>query len=297
MTREFDLQGHRGARGLFPENTIEGFLATRALGVDSVELDVAVTEDGVAVVSHDPVLDPELTRGPDGTWIEGKPRVIREMRWAELAGYDVGRIRPGSRLAARFPDQAAHDGAGMPTLDTVFRTLPGLRIHAEIKTLPDRPDLTVTPEAMAEAIVAAAEAAEALDRLVVRSFDWRGLAFLGRTRPEIPLVWLTSATEAARPELWWGMAGYAGSVPAAVAAAAGTPRGWRPGWAPRHDMLTKATLDEAHGLGLQVMPWTVDDAGDIARLIDWGVDGLCTDRPDVARAVMRAAGLALPPSG
>ncbi|MCX7383972.1 MAG: glycerophosphodiester phosphodiesterase family protein [Alphaproteobacteria bacterium] len=294
MTRIFDLQGHRGARGLFPENTIEGFRATSAIGVDSIELDVAVTADGVAIVSHDPTLDPDLTRGPDGKWIEGPERVIRAMTLAEIQRYDVGRIRPGSTLARRFPHQMPRDGAGMPTLEEVFRALPGMRIHAEIKTLPDRPALTVPPAVMAEAIVAAAQATGALGRLAVRSFDWRGLAYLAGAHPAIPLVWLTSPGEAKAPGLWWDMPDHTGSTPAAVARAAGRNGEWQPAWAPRHDGLTREAIAEAHAIGLLVMPWTVDDAGDIDRLIDWGVDGICTDRPDVARTVMLSRGMALP---
>ncbi len=296
MTRIFDLQGHRGARGLFPENTIEGFRSTAALGVDSIELDVAVTADGVAVVSHDPTLDPDLTRRPDGAWIDSPDQVIRDMTLAEVQRYDVGRIRPGSASARRFPHQAPHDGARMPTLDAVFRALPSLRIHAEIKTLPDRPGLTVPPDIMAEAIIAAATAAGALGRLAVRSFDWRGLAYLRAAHPAIPLVWLTSPGETKNPGLWWEMPEHTGSTPSAVARAAGRPACWQPAWAPRHDGLTRDAIDEAHALGLLVMPWTVDDAGDIDRLIDWGVDGICTDRPDVARAVMAKHGMALPPA-
>ncbi len=294
MTRLFDLQGHRGARGLFPENTIAGFRATAAIGVDSMELDVAVTADGVAVVSHDPTLDPDLTRSPDGGWIDRPDMVIREMTLAEIRRYDVGRIRPGSALERRFPAQVPHDGAGMPTLEEVFRALPGMRIHAEIKTLADRPELTVSPAVMAEAIIAAATATGALGRLAVRSFDWRGLAYLGAAHPMIPLVWLTSPGEAKAPGLWWDMPDHAGSTPAAVARAAGRPAGWQPAWAPHHNGLTQAAIAEAHALGLLVMPWTVDDAGDIDRLIGWGVDGICTDRPDVARAVMQMRGMALP---
>lgn len=295
MTRIFDLQGHRGARGLFPENTIEGFLATSAIGVDSIELDIAVTADGVAVVSHDPTLDPDLTRGPDGAWIDRGDMVIRAMTLAEIQRFDVGRIRPGSALSRRFPHQAPQDGALMPTLGAVFRALPGLRIHAEIKTLPDRPELTVPPSVMAESIIAAATEAGALDRIAVRSFDWRGLAYLQAAHPAIPLVWLTSPGEAKSPGLWWDMPDHTGSTPAAVARAAGRPAAWQPAWAPRHDGLTREAIAEAHALGLRVMPWTVDDAGDIGRLIDWGIDGICTDRPDVARAEMAARGMVLPP--
>jgi glycerophosphoryl diester phosphodiesterase len=275
----YERCGHRGARGLFPENTLEGFAATIALGVDSIELDVAVTADGIAVVSHDATLHPDLTRGPDGAWLGTERPVIRSLTFAELQRYDVGRLRPGSRFAALFPDQRPIDGARIPTLEAAFRATPGVRIDAELKTLPDRPELTVPPDVMAEAVIAAAEAAGALARLAIRSFDWRGLAHLRRTRPEIPLAWLTRPETDQRADLWWGIA--AASAPQAVARAAGTPASWHPAWAPHHAALTPSQVAEAHALGLRVLPWTVNDPGDMARLLAWGVDGLCTDRPDL----------------
>ena len=294
MTRAFDLQGHRGARGLFPENTLEGFIATCALGVDSLELDVAITADGVAVVSHDALLHGDLTRDADGAWLSDTGPVIRHLTFAETQRFDVGRLRPGSRTATLFPAQVPHDGARMPTLEAVFRATPGVRIDAEIKTLPDRPAVTVAPAVMADAIVAAAAAAGALARLVVRSFDWRGLAHLRRTRPEVPLIWLTSPTEAAARGVWWNMPGFTGSVAQAVAAAAGVTSGWAPGWAPQHASITPPDIAEAHALGLKILPWTVNTPADMNRLIAWGVDGLCSDRPDLVRIAMHAAGIATP---
>ncbi|MBU6498433.1 MAG: glycerophosphodiester phosphodiesterase [Rhodospirillales bacterium] len=298
MTPRFELQGHRGARGLFPENTLEGFAATCALGVDTIELDVAVTADGVAMVTHDPELNPDLTRGPDGAWLARPGPAIRHLRAADLAGYDVGRLRPGSAYAARYPAQTGRDGARIPRLADVFAQTGRVRIDAEIKTLPDRPDLTVPPQTMAEAIVAVAAAAGALDRLVVRSFDWRGLRHLCAHRPRVPLVWLTDAKTEAASRLWWDgvdPAEFGGSVPACIAAEA-AEAAWRPVWAPEHGSLTEARLADAHARGLRVLPWTVNEPADMARLIAWGVDGFCTDRPDLAHTAMRQAGLA-PPGG
>jgi glycerophosphoryl diester phosphodiesterase len=305
--RVFDLQGHRGARGLFPENTLAGFAATLAVGVTSLELDVAVTRDGVAVVTHDPVLSPDLARTPDGKWLgEAGPRdatpAVNALDLAELHRFDVGRQRPGSDLAAECPEQAPHDGACIPTLSEVL-LLAGrcrVRVDAELKTDPRAPDLSVTPEAMADLVVATAAAAGAGDWLAVRSFDWRGLRHLRAVRPEVPLAWLSNAATEAESGLWWHEPGDASvdrSTPAAVAAAAfrhGRPA-WTPVWAPAYRGLTAWQIGEAHALGLRVVPWTVNDQADMAMLITLGVDGLCTDRPDLAREVIAAFGLTLPP--
>ena len=289
MTRPA-LIGHRGARGLFPENTLEGFRAAAALGIDGIELDVALTADGVAVVCHDPALNPDLARVAGGVWIAAPGRLIHGLPEAALAGYDVGRPRPGSPAAATFPDQHPIDGARIPRLDAVL-ALPGLTFVVELKTLPDHPDWTAAATEMAEAALAAAERAGALDRVIFESFDWRGPRHLRRLRPDLPLAWLTRPETVAAAALWWDgprPEDFAGSVPRAVAAEGGQI------WAPEYRDLTGDAIAEAHGLGLAVYAWTVNAAEDMARLIGWGIDGIITDRPDRARAMLAAAGLALP---
>lgn len=92
----FDIQGHRGARGLMPENTLAGFAHALAIGVTTLELDCAITKDNVVVVSHDPLLNPDITRGPDGEWLAQPGPPIRHLTYDELQRYDVGRIKPGS---------------------------------------------------------------------------------------------------------------------------------------------------------------------------------------------------------
>lgn len=291
MRRAIELQGHRGARGLFPENTLEGFAAALALGIDSFELDVVLTADGIPVISHDAALNPDIARGPDGAWLATRGPLIRSLRLAELAMYDVGRIRPGSAYAAQFPDQAPHDGARIPTLAEALAVDPEVRFNIEMKTFPDHPHWTVGPTVMAEAVIAVVEAAGALGRISIESFDWRGPRHLRRLRPDLPLAWLTSPDTIAHAALWWDgpvPADYCGSVPRAVAAEGG------PIWAPQHADLSGALIDEAHALGLAVLPWTVNCAEDMQRLLLLGIDGLITDRPDIARQVMAEAGLPLP---
>lgn len=292
MARQFELQGHRGARGLFPENTLEGFAAAIALGIDRIELDVAVTADGVAVVFHDATLNRDLVRGPDGAWLGGPGPAIRTLTLDALIGYDVGRLRPGSIYAARHRRQVPHDGARIPTLAATFRATGATRLDVELKTLPDRPGLTVSAAEMADIVLAVASDCGATARLDLRSFDWRGLRHAHRRCPEIGLTFLTQRHMLATASLWWDgttPADHGGSVPRAVAAEAPGA-----GWAPDHHGLTRAAVAEAQALGLRVVPWTVNAPSDLRRLIAWGVDGVCTDRPDLARAAMAAAGLPLP---
>ena len=278
------LIGHRGARGLFPENTCEGFARAVALGIDGIELDVGVTADGVPVVCHDPALNPDLVRSADGRWLQGPGPLIRSLTAAELACYDVGRVRPGSAIAS--PDQIPHDGARIPRLDEVLSRF-DTRFVIELKTLADHPDWTVPAVEMAELVAVAVEARRAAGRVWIESFDWRGPRHLRRTRPGLALAWLTRQATVAAARLWWDgptPADYGGSVPRAVAAEAGVRSG--DVWAPDHVDLTKELIAEAHELGLAVLPWTVNRPEEMARLIGWGVDGLVTDRPDLARGVI-----------
>jgi glycerophosphoryl diester phosphodiesterase len=284
MSRAFDLQGHRGARALFPENTLEGIAATLGIGVDTIELDVALSADDVVVVTHDASLNPDLTRAADGGWLATPGPAVRTLTLAELRCYDVGRLRPGSAYAGLFPNQKACDGARIPTLAEVLAlTVPArVRVSAEVKVPAEQPDLAIPT---ADIVVASAADAEATGLLSIRSFDWRPLRHLRRHHPRLPLTWLTSAATRTADE-----------APAAVAAEAreGAAVSWVPVWAPEHTQLTQPLVAEAQALGLVVIPWTVNGPDEMAQLIAWSVDGLCSDCPDLARAAMAAAGLPLP---
>jgi len=286
MKRPCLVIGHRGARGLYPENTLAGFTGALALGVDALELDVGMTADGVVVVTHDPALNPDHTRDAAGAFLAGPGPLIRSLRLEELAAYDVGRLRPRTAYAARFPRQQPVDGARIPTLAEVLRLDADFVI--ELKTFPDQPNRSAGAVEMAEAVAAAADAAGITPRITVEGFDWRGPRHLRRIRPHLRLAWLTSAATVRHAAIWWDgpqPGDYGGSVPRAVAAEGG------PVWAPEHAGLTRDLVEEAHALGLQVMPWTVNHPSRMRRLLGWGVDGLVTDRPDLARRIV----LEIPP--
>lgn len=295
MNRHFELQGHRGARGLFPENTLEGFRAALEFGVSSVELDVAVTADGVPVVVHDPVLNPDLARVPDlmrglyGTWLTGPGPRLRDLKLADLAHYDVGRARPGSAVARAHPWQRPIDGARIPTLDAVFQALAGsgVIVDVELKTDPTRPELSVSPVEMAEAVMASATRCNALRHLAVRSFDWRGLYYLRAAWPDLRLGWLTCAETANRA--WWGDVAVPGRQAIDAVAIASGGRALTC-WAPHYSGLDAALIARGHALGLSIVPWTVNAPADMDRLLGWGVDGFCTDRPDLGRDAIERAG-------
>ena len=132
MARVLDIQGHRGARALFPENTLEGFRAAAELDVTAFELDVGMTADGLVVVIHDFALNPDIARDARGAWLAAPGPTVWLMSYADLSRYDVGRLRPVSPTAALFPDQQhLHDGARVPTLAAVLAALPPARFTIE----------------------------------------------------------------------------------------------------------------------------------------------------------------------
>ena len=286
---DFDLQGHRGAGGLFPENTLDGFRAAAQLGVTTMELDVGTTRDGAVVVHHDPALNPDTTRDGTGRWLDGAGPLLRDLTLAQLREYDIGRLRLGTPYADAYAGQAPQDGATIPTLDEVLALNPSLRWNIEVKVMPTHPDWTVTAEEMAERVLHIVGAAGAGPRVTVQSFDWRTPRHVRRIRPAVATGWLTAASTVADAPLWLGRdVRRMEDVPDAVAAEGGGT------WTPHHPDLTEDLLDRAHDLGLRVIPWTVNARDDMQRLMDWGVDGLISDWPDRALALLGRPGAGRP---
>jgi glycerophosphoryl diester phosphodiesterase len=300
----FDLQGHRGARGLRPENTLPAFAKALSLGVTTLELDLGLTRDRVLVVGHDPRLSANVARGPDGRFVEGSGPAIYASTYDDLQGYDVGRLRPGSAYAARFPEQVGMDGVRMPRFADVV-ALAGragnrsVRFNVEIKIDLRDPEATAPPAAFADALVAFLREHDLGPRVTIQSFDWRTLLEVSRAAPDIRTACLTIVTpnndtvtpDASGASPWHAglsMRENGGSMPALVKAAG--CRVWSMFWR----NLSADDVARSHAIGVEVLPWTVNDPADMARLIDMGVDGIITDYPDRLRAVMAAKKLPLP---
>ncbi len=301
----FDLQGHRGARGLEPENTLPAFEKALSLGVTTLELDVGVTADGVVVIGHDPALNPNITRDATGQWLTvpagGKGPLIKTMTLADVQAFDVGRIKPDTPYAKQFSTQTPRDGTRMPTLAALFERVKALkadavRFNIETKINPQQADDTVPPEAFVQALLNAINAANMASRVTIQSFDWRTLQLAQKLAPAIPTVYLsfqTATVDTMKDGVWtagFQLAEHGGSVARMVKAAGGAV------WSPNGGSLTQALVKDAQALGLKVIPWTVNSAPDMQRFIDWGVDGLITDYPDLLREQMRLRKMPLPPS-
>jgi len=298
----FDLQGHRGARGLAPENTLAGFARALQIGVTTLETDLAITKDGVVVLSHDPVLNPDIVRDADGQWLAAPGPAINSLMLPELKRFDVGRIKPGTKYAQQFAGQTPADGQRIPTLaeliDLAKSSGKTPRFNIETKLSPDKPQETPEPDTFVRRVAEAVRSAGLAHRTTLQSFDWRTLVAAKRLAPEIETVCLTYEKTlqdridgGRRPSPWLAgldPAAHGGSVPRLTAAAGcGT-------WSPYFRELGPSAVAEAQALGLKVVPWTVNTRDDLARIIDMKVDGLITDYPDRAREVMAAKGIPLP---
>ncbi len=298
-----ELQGHRGARGLAPENTLPAFAVALSIGVTTLELDVGVTRDGVLVISHDPMLNPDIVRGPDGNWLEKRGPAIHALTYAELQRYDVGRLKSGTKYAARYPQQQSVDGARIPRLADLFALVrragnETVRFNIETKLDPEKPGETPPPEAFARALIAAVRDAGVAARTTIQSFDWRTLQVVQRDAPEIATVYLSAqqswldniAAESLLGSGWTAGFRYRehGSVAKMVKAAGGAI------WSPYFGDLDVAKLKEARALGLKVVVWTVNDPAAIDSMLALGVDGIISDYPDRVREIMAKRGLPLP---
>jgi glycerophosphoryl diester phosphodiesterase len=300
----FDLQGHRGARGLAPENSLAAFAEALSIGVTTLELDAGISRDGVVMISHNRRLSPDLTRDASGVWLTQDGPALFSLSRDELKEYDIGRIDPASRYARKFPDQVPRDGSRMPTLDEVFALVEragnkDVRFNIETKISPFESNLTLPPEAYVEAILSVVHRAGMTARVTIQSFDWRTLQHVQRLAPtmvtsylSVQQNWLDNIRAGeAGPSPW--TAGFdiddqGGNVAALVAAAGGAV------WAPFHREVDRARIEDAHARGLKVKVWTVNDEARMNQLIDLGVDGIITDYPDRLRRVMAARNMSLP---
>lgn len=255
----FDLQAHRGGAGLRPENSLDAFGHALELGVSTLELDVQISLDGKPAISHERVL-------PDGEFIAWLPA----------------------------------EELGLPVLDDVFdllasRRADDVRVNVETKFDVVHPDEVAPRERFVDVVVQSVRRAGLVDRVSIQSFDWAVLDLVRSAEAGLALNVLTNTPylEIGQPGSSPWTAGvdvddFAGDV-----AAAASGRGYT-ALSPSHTIVTAKLVREAHDADLLVIPYTVDDAGLMDGLIDLGVDGLITNRPDLGREVLAARGLKLP---
>jgi glycerophosphoryl diester phosphodiesterase len=252
------VHGHRGARAMRPENTIPAFEYAIAAGVDVLELDMAVTKDDVVVVSHDPLLNPEICKGPTASI------PIRTLTLKELRQWDCGALRN-----PRFPKQTPVPGTSMPTLDEVFDLAPRgkFEFNIETKIFEDHPEYTPSPEKFARLVLDCVQRHGLSSRIILQSFDFRTLHATKSLAPEIRL----SALYEKGPESFLQIARRAGAQIVS----------------PESNLVTPEKVREAHSAGISVVPWTVNTHSEWDALVAAGVDAIISDDPAALIAYLK----------
>jgi len=302
---------HRGGAGLWPENTMAAFTRAIAAGADGIELDVHLSKDRKLVVHHDESLKPSIARGPDGAWLTRPTPLLKELTHDEMRAYDIGRLRPGARYAARYPDQVPADGERIPLLADVYalvkeKAKPGFRLYVELKTALLDLSQSADPRELADAAVALTREHGLEETVTFVSFDWRALARAKEIAPSILNAFTTLPFFQVDPQDASAQRDEPGSEDDLIrkASAAGAPWAngydWRlqedttfagrmlraiaagpaDGWFAWHGDVTPANAALATELGLAVSCWTVDEEAEMKRLAALGVEAILTDRPD-----------------
>ena len=300
------IYAHRAGRGLMPEQTLPAYVAALRLGVDYVDMDIGMTKDGVLVITHNLSLNPDLTRDQNGRWIS-YPIPIKSLTLQQLQKYDVGRLKPGTRYASYFPHQRPIDHTPIPTLGEIVRLVKKIAgdkvgFQIEIKNDPTQPELTASPKEFAQALYQLITEEGIGNRTEIQAYDWRCLIELHKLDRNIKTAYLSDHTTEVMDNTEKGTwtagllpkdHGY--SLPKMVKHLGGNC------WEPFAMDLTKSDLDEAHRLGLKVVAWgwpelegTEFNYAQNDKLLDWGVDGIITDRPDILRGILAARGMNLP---
>ena len=298
------IHGHRGARGLAPENTLAGFACALKVGVDVLELDLRMSADGKIVIHHDRKLNPDLTRIKAGTWLTPPTKPLDHYTFEALQQFDMGHARPESSILKRFPCQTAWDGQTIPDLamlrDRVAPALDdGLLLNLEIKSDPLKPEQGPTPTDWATTLVDELNTLGLIDQCWVQSFDWRVLRQIHALTDQLPTGFLTSAqpdfdtitahANSASPWLdGYDPAQFSHNLPQAIAAAGGHY------WGPCFQDLTRSRVAEAQSLGLEVHTWTVNEITHIETMVDYAVNGIISDYPDRVRTVLAKRQYVLP---
>ncbi len=315
QARPFDLQAHRGGIGLVTESTLKAFANALELGVSTLELDTQVSEDGYVVVTHDRqvlahrCLDtgPATANDPEFPYV-GK--YIKDLHWDQIRTLDCGTQR-----AEAYAGQQTVPGARMVLLSEVFDLVKRYRaydvmLNIETKVEAGAPQETAPRDVFVAAVVGQIRQHRMQHQVSIQSFDWATLMRVSELAPELPIVALSNAQSflqcgmpGASP--WTGgidMDDFDCNLPAAAASFGadaispvhGSPQSGRIDDAGYEAFTTREMFEQAHTLGMTVIPWTINDTATMAHLIDIGVDGIITDYPDRLRSVMQMQAMPLP---
>lgn len=308
----FDLEAHRGGRNVRPENTLYSYAYAIELGATSIECDMQLTKDGQIVMSHNPILNSDITRDENGNYIENNKYDIRLMTVDELKKFDVGVMDPncGEYYDLHGKTQFTYD-AKIPTLEELMQLIQSygdknIVLNIETKSYPNPVSAgyknNADPKKFVEVFNNIVKKYDMEDRVVLQSFDWQTLIEMKKLNPNISTSalwqeqpsWGRDSESLRRYEKkkspWLGgldIKDYQGN-PVKAAHAIGADI-----ISPYYTEISKQDVDEAHSLGMKVVPWTVNNEKDMNMLLDMGVDGIISDKPWLLKQVLEKRNIKL----
>lgn len=260
----FDIQGHRGCRGLLPENTIAAFTKALMIGVNTLEFDLVISKDNQIVVSHDTFFSHEITMMVDGMDVTEKNETdfnLYEMNYADIKEIDVG-MKPHPKFSAQLNVPAVKPLL-KEVIETTERISSKIRYNGEIKSTLEGDTINHPQIArFCDLVVAQIKKSNVTDRFTIQSFDIRALEYIHEMYPKIALSYLVDTKGTLKKQL-----SKLSFIPTV--------------YSPDYTLLTKKDVDAAHDLGMRVIPWTVNTVDEITTLIAMGVDGIITDYPNL----------------
>lgn len=308
----FDLEAHRGGRDVRPENTLYSYAYAIELGATSIECDMQLTKDGQIVMSHNPILNSDITRDENGNYIENNKYDIRLMTVDELKKFDVGVMDPncGEYYDLHGKTQFTYE-AKIPTLEELMQLIQSygdknIVLNIETKSYPDPASAgyknNADPKKFVEVFNNIVKKYDMEDRVVLQSFDWQTLIEMKKLNSNISTSalwqeqpsWGRDSESLRRYEKkkspWLGgldIKDYQGN-PVKAAHAIGADI-----ISPYYTEISKQDVDEAHSLGMKVVPWTVNNEKDMNMLLDMGVDGIISDKPWLLKQVLEKRNIKL----
>ena len=301
--RTIDVQGHRGARGLRPENTLTGFDLAMDLGVTTIELDLAVTKDRQVIVTHNPYIYGKICCNSDGSSLAadslGRGLLVKDLTLAEIRQFDCGRLNPDT---ARFPEPPRINipGEKMPTLNEVFSLVKakGSNVYLNIEMKIDpRYDVTIPEIEFVKTVVDVIQSSGMKDRVNLQSFNWRSLEIVKKIDPEIRTAGLLGSStflpiHDSIPSPWLNGIDFdtaGGSALDILNQARAYIDIFSPSWrlvVPEDSLYLNSSVNEIQESGFPVIPWTVNRQDEMKTLIQLGVAGIITDYPDSLKMLL-----------
>ena len=276
------IYGHRGARGVLPENTLESFKYLFENNIHAYETDILISKDFIPVITHDFRLDPSYTKDINDNWIEDENIKIIDLTYDQILQFDVGTLNKLSKYGRKFINQKSLQNQKIPKLSELLKLtsdniVEDLLINLEIKSTPIEKNLTPEPNEMVKIIIDEVSRSNLEDRIIYSSFDWRVLREIKERDSKIPRAYLTSGARGKiydkSPWLDFTPLHNGVELPELIKALGGSA------WHPNYKDVNKEIVQISHDKGLPVNVWTVNRESDMLRMIDYGVDGIMTDYP------------------